>query len=79
MFMRSELFFDLIFPIRSDASARLMRLKADCLLEAGVIDAEDWLSVYERTAAVLGFRELDSSTMFATRAKKSQPAPAAPH
>jgi hypothetical protein len=38
-----------------------MRLKADCLLEAGVIDAEDWLSVYARTAAVLGFNELDRS------------------
>jgi hypothetical protein len=44
-FMRSGL-FDPIFPIRSEASARLMRLKADCLLEAGIMDVEDWLSVY---------------------------------
>ncbi len=79
MFMRSELFFDHIFPIRNDASARLMRLKADCLLEAGVIDAEDWLSVYARTAAVLGFRGLDSSAVIAGRAERSQPPPAAEH
>ncbi len=78
MFMRSELFFDHIFPIRNAASARLMRLKADCLLEAGVIDAEDWLSVYARTAAVLGFREPASRAVFAARAEQSQP-PAAEH
>jgi hypothetical protein len=77
MFMRSGLLFDHIFPVRNDASARLMRLKADCLLDAGVIDAEDWLIVYARTAAVLGFRELDSGTLFAVRPEQSQPTPAA--
>ncbi len=76
MFMRSGLFFDHIFPVRNEASARLMRLKADCLLEAAVIDAEDWLSVYARTAAVLGFHELDSAAVFPARA---EPTPAAEH
>jgi len=51
--MRSGLSFDTLFPIRNDASARLMRLKADCLLEAGVIDAEDRLKVYARSGAVM--------------------------
>jgi len=55
--MRSGLSFDHIFPIRNDASARLMRLKADCLLQAGVIDAEERSEVYARSGAVLGFAE----------------------
>jgi hypothetical protein len=53
MGMRSGLSFDTIFPVRSDASARLMRLKADCLFEAGVIDAEERSAVYARTRSVL--------------------------
>jgi hypothetical protein len=69
--MRSGLSFDNIFPVRNEASAQLMRLKADCLLESGVIEAEDWLSVYARTAAVLGFRELESRAGFAARAEQS--------
>jgi hypothetical protein len=78
--MRSGLLFDHIFPIRSEASARLMRLKAECLLEAGIIEVEDWLTVYGRTAAVLGFHdEVDSAALFASRAEQTQPAPAAAH
>ncbi len=34
-----------------------MRLKADCLLQAGVIDAEERSEVYARSGAVLGFAE----------------------
>ncbi len=60
MGMRSGLSFDHIFPIRNDASARLMRLKADCLFDAGVIDAADRLTVYARTSAALGSSELVS-------------------
>jgi len=56
--MRSGLSFDHIFPIRGDASARLMRLKADCLLEAVVIDAEDRLKVYARTGAAIAMPQL---------------------
>lgn len=51
--MRSGLSLDQIFPIRNDASARLMRLKADCLFQAGIIDAEERLVVYARTGAAL--------------------------
>jgi len=56
--MRSGLSFDHIFPIRSDASARLMRLKADCLLAAGVIDTEDRLQVYAQTGMAVAMPEL---------------------
>jgi hypothetical protein len=51
--MRSGLSLDTIFPVRSDASARLMRLKADCLFDAGVITAEERRAVYARTGFVL--------------------------
>jgi hypothetical protein len=58
--MRSGLSFDHIFPIRNDASARLMRLKADCLFDAGVISAEDRRTVYACSRAVLGFAHQDA-------------------
>jgi hypothetical protein len=77
MVMRSGLSFDSIFPVRNEASARLMRLKADCLLEAGVIEPDEWQSVYARTAAVLGFHELESAAGFAASAEQSHPTPAA--
>jgi hypothetical protein len=52
-----------------------MRLKADSLLHV-----EDWLTMYGRTAAVLGFHdEVDSAAVFPARAEQSQPAPAAAH
>jgi len=72
--MRSGLSFDTIFPIRSDASALLMRLKADCLFDAGIIDAEERLAVYARTGVVLGFREPRASSM---RAMAGEARPAA--
>ena len=56
--MREGLFFDHIFPMNDPASAKLMRLKADCLLRAGVIDAADRDLVYSRSAAVPGFGEV---------------------
>jgi len=51
--MRSGLSLDQVFPIRDSASATLARRKADCLFEAGVIDAEDRLAVYGRSATML--------------------------
>ncbi len=70
--MRSGLSFDQIFPIRNDASARLMRLKADCLFSAGIIDAEDRLAVYARTSAKLGLSELRPMAALGGLAKPSQ-------
>ena len=71
--MRSGLSLDTIFPIRSDASARLMRLKADCLFDAGIISAEERQAVYARTAAELGFRDIGASAPLAPTAE-SHPA-----
>jgi hypothetical protein len=56
--MREGLFFDHIFPMNDPASAKLMRLKADCLLRAGVIGAADRDLVYARSAAVPGFGDI---------------------
>jgi hypothetical protein len=53
MRMCGELPLDHIFPIRDAASASLARVKADCLLEAGVIDARQRRLVYGRTASIL--------------------------
>jgi hypothetical protein len=53
--MREGLVFEQIFPIGGPASAKLMRLKADCLLRAGVIDAAERDVVYACSAGVLGF------------------------
>ncbi len=78
MAMRSGLSFDQIFPIRNDASARLMRVKADCLFNAGVIDAEDRLAVYARTSSALGFSEFAAMAPAGTVAHRSERAPA-PH
>ena len=54
MRMRGDLSFDYIFPIRDAASASLARVKADCLMGAGVIDTDDRRRVYGRSAEVLG-------------------------
>jgi hypothetical protein len=51
--MRGDLPFDHIFPIRDAASASLARVKADCLMDAGVIDTDVRHRVYGRTAEVL--------------------------
>ena len=74
MGMRSGLSLDSIFPIRDDASAQLMRLKADCLLQAGVINAEERLTVYARARAVLGFTETGALASSAFRRSESQAA-----
>ena len=74
MDMRSGLSIDHIFPIRNDASARLMRLKADCLLQAGVIDAEERVAVYASAGAVLGFAEtvaIPASALRRTEAREA--------
>jgi hypothetical protein len=52
--MRKGLSFDQIFPIRDPASALLMRMKADCLLQASAIEPEDRSLVYAMAAAMLG-------------------------
>ena len=43
---------DLIFPINDDVSARLMVVKAECLLQAGVIDVAEACAVFRRAAEV---------------------------
>jgi len=63
--MRSGLSFETIFPIRSDASARLMRLKADCLYDAGIITAEERLAVYARTGAGPDFEDVSAPALCA--------------
>jgi hypothetical protein len=51
--MQHDLNIDLVFPIKDDVSAWLMRLKAEALYEAGIIDSEEMNAVLERAAAVL--------------------------
>jgi hypothetical protein len=51
--MRHDLKIDLVFPIKDEASAWLMCLKAEALCEAGIIDTEGMSAVLERAAAVL--------------------------
>jgi hypothetical protein len=50
--MRHDLNIDLVFPTKDHVSAWLMRLKAEALYEAGIIDTEV-STVLERAAAVL--------------------------
>jgi hypothetical protein len=52
--MRDRLDIDLIFPVRDTASAELMRLKADCLYAARIIDAPERRLVHERIAVAYG-------------------------
>jgi hypothetical protein len=49
--MRSGLDLEVIFPIKDEPSARLMRLKAECLLAARVIDGSAAAAVFRRVAA----------------------------
>jgi hypothetical protein len=51
--MQHDLNIDLVFPIKDDVSAWLMRLKAEALYEEGIIDTEELNAVLERAAAVL--------------------------
>ncbi len=51
--MRHRIDIDLIFPMKDEVSAALMCLKADLLLEAGVIDADEMSAVIQRAAAIL--------------------------
>jgi hypothetical protein len=51
--MRHDLNIDLVFPIKDDVSAWLMRLKAEALYEAGIINTEEMGVVLERAAVVL--------------------------
>jgi DNA-binding transcriptional ArsR family regulator len=51
--LRHDLNIDLVFPIKDHVSAWLMRLKAEALYEAGIIDTEEMSTVLERAAAVL--------------------------
>ena len=74
MGMRSGLSLSSFFAVRDDASAQLMRLKADCLLQAGVIDAEERLTVYARARAVLGFTETGTLAASALRRSEGQAA-----
>ena len=53
--MRRGLRFDHIFPIRDAASAGLARVKADCLLVAGVIGPEEHKVVYGHSAVMLDY------------------------
>ncbi|HEY7243316.1 MAG TPA: hypothetical protein VH678_05470 [Xanthobacteraceae bacterium] len=51
--MHSDLDLDLIFPIRDVPSAELMRVKAACLRNAGVIDAHQKKIVDQRAQEFL--------------------------
>jgi hypothetical protein len=44
---------DLTFPIRDVPSANLMRLKATCLWNAGIIDDGEWELVQQRAERFL--------------------------
>ena len=44
---------ELIVPINDEASARLMILKAECLLQAGVIDVPEVCTIFRRASEVL--------------------------
>lgn len=48
--MRRELDLDLIFPVKDEPSARLMRLKAECLCNAGVITEREKQAVDTKAA-----------------------------
>ena len=51
--MRNGLELDTLFPIKDTASARLMLVKASCLLQAKVIDQATAAMVLRRAYAVL--------------------------
>ena len=48
--MAAHLNIELIFPIADERSAWLMRRKADCLYEAGVISASERRAVIAKAA-----------------------------
>jgi hypothetical protein len=48
--MRAPLDIDALFPIKDEASAWLMSLKAECLLRAGIITEGDRQVVEARAA-----------------------------
>jgi len=64
--MRRGLCVDHIFPIRDAASAGLARVKADCLLVAGVIGPEEHKVIYGRSAAILNYARANPSWAVAT-------------
>ncbi len=74
--MRGDLSFDSIFPVRDAASASLARVKADCLHDAGVIDADQRRLVYGRTALVLGSSQPNDLYLSALIWRASSAAPA---
>jgi hypothetical protein len=51
--MAQHLDLERIFPIKDEASARLLMLKADCLRAAGVINESECQTVIARARAVL--------------------------
>lgn len=51
--MRTGLDLNSLFPIKDAASARLMLIKARCLLEARLIDQADAAAVFSRANAML--------------------------
>ena len=51
--MHRPLTMELIFPIRDEPSARLMRVKAQCLYRAGVISEREEQAVLGRAAKAL--------------------------
>jgi hypothetical protein len=44
---------ELAFPVRDEASARLMSFKADCLFQADIITDEERQCVRDKAAATL--------------------------
>jgi len=52
--VRAGLTINLLFPIKDEASAKLMSLKAERLCAAGVIDSVEKRIILERAATISG-------------------------
>ena len=51
--MRAKLDLNDVFPIKDEASAKLMRFKAECLLRAGIITERERQAVDARAVETL--------------------------
>ena len=59
--MGKHLELDVLFPIKDTASARLMLLKANCLLEAKVIGPAENALIFRRANAMLQACEFEQA------------------
>ena len=70
--MRDDLNIDLVFPIRDDASAGLMCVKAELLYEAGVISAKELNVVIGRAAAIIDRPQMSAQKLYSTLGRSGQ-------